>query len=248
MNAHQTIEKMKNMRLSAMAELYHQAVTQNLYQQMTQDEWMTMLIDQEWQDKQNKKIKNLIYRSGMNRNISNHDIDYSTNRKLDKGQYERMISLSFLKNNENIIFTGPAGTGKSYLAQALGYQACQMLHKTQYYILARLFDYARMCQVEGKYLKYLKSLHKTRLLIIDDFGLHPLKKGDAQILLDIIENRHLDASTIINSQVPVKGWHELIGEGTIADAILDRIVNTAHRICLDGHSLRKNYTFSSLNS
>ena len=248
MNAHQTIEKMKHMRLTAMAELYHQSVTQNLYQDMTQDEWMAMLIDQEWQDRQNKKIKSLIHRSAMSKNISNHDIDYSSIRKLDKGQYERLLSLQFLKNNENIIFTGPAGIGKSYLAQALGHKACQMLYKTQYYILARLFDHVRMWQVEGRYLKYLKSLQKIHLLIIDDFGLHPFQKGDAQILLDIIENRHLTASTIINAQIPVSQWHELIGEGTISDAILDRIVNTAHRITLEGHSLRKNYTFSSLEN
>ena len=144
----------------------------------------------------------------------------------------------------NIIITGPAGIGKSYLAQALGHQACHRLHKTQYYILARLFDHVRKYQVEGKYLKYLKALHKTQLLIIDDFGLHPFKKGDAQILLDVIENRHLRASTIINSQIPVNQWHQLIGEGTIADAILDRVVNTAHRIKLDGHSLRKKMKLS----
>jgi len=244
MNIHQTIEKMKSMRLTAMAELYHQSVSQSMYQQMSIDEWMGMLIDHQWDDRQNKKIKSLIHRSAMTQNVSSVDIDYSSDRNLDRTQYERMLSLQFIHNKENIIITGPAGVGKSYLAQAIGYQACHMLHKTQYYILARLFDYARKFQVEGKYLNYLKGLHKTKLLIIDDFGLHPFKKGDAQILLDVIENRHLQASTIINSQIPVDGWHQLIGEGTIADAILDRVVNTAHRIKLDGHSMRKKYKLS----
>ena len=244
MNAQQTIEKMKMMRLTAMAEMYHQSMSQNMYQELTTDEWMSMLIDHQWEDRQNKKINSLIHRSAMTQNVSVQDIDYTSNRKLDKTQYERMLSLQFINNKENIIIIGPAGIGKSYLAQAIGYQACHMLHKTQYYILARLFDHAQKCQVEGKYLNYLKGLHKTRLLIIDDFGLHPFKKGDAQILLDVIENRHLRASTIINSKIPVDGWHELIGQGTIADAILDRIVNTAHRIKLDGHSLRKNFTLS----
>lgn len=244
MNAQQTVEKMKMMRLHAMAELYHQATSQNMFQELTQDEWMTMLIDHQWEDRQNKKIQSLIHRSGMTSNISVQDIDYTSKRKLDKGLYERMLSLTFVKNKENLIITGPTGVGKSYLAQAIGYQACYNIHKTQYFILARLFDHTRKWQIEGKYLHYLKSLHKTQLLIIDDFGLHPFKKGDAQILLDVIENRHLKASTIINSQIPVNGWHEIIGEGTIADAILDRIVNTAHRIHLDGHSLRKKFTFS----
>lgn len=246
MNTQHTIEKMKTMRMSAMAELYHQSMQQGIYQNLTNDEWMAMLIDHEWEDRQNKKITNLIRKSAMTQKVSVADIDYSAHRQLDRTQYERMLSLQFLKNKENIIITGPAGIGKSYLAQAIGHQACHMIHKTQYFILARLFDYARKNQVEGRYLKYLHSLHKTDLLIIDDFGLHPFKKGDAQILLDVIENRHLKASTIVNSQIPVSGWHELIGEGTIADAILDRIVNTAHRIKLNGDSLRKNFTFSSL--
>jgi len=244
MNAQQTIEKMKMMRLTAMAELYHQSMKQNTYQELTTDEWLTMLIDHQWEDRQNKRIDSFIRRSSMTQNVSIQDIDYTSDRKLNKTQYERMLSLQFIKNRENIIITGPAGIGKSYLAQGLGYQACHMLHKTQYYILARLFDFVRKCQVEGKYLNYLKGLHKTSLLIIDDFGLHPFKKGDAQILLDIIENRHLKASTIINSQIPIEGWHELIGEDTIADAIMDRIINTAHRLKLDGHSLRKNYRLS----
>lgn len=248
MNAQQTIEKMKNMRLTAMAELYHQSLQQNMYQNLTNDEWMTMLIDHQWEDRQNRKINNLIRKSAMTQKVAVTDIDYTTDRHLDRTQYERMLSLRFLQNKENIIITGPAGIGKSYLAQAIGHQACHMLHKTQYFILARLFDHARKNQVEGRYLKYLNALYKTPLLIIDDFGLHPFKKGDAQILLDVIENRHLKASTIINSQIPVSGWHELIGEGTIADAILDRIVNTAHRLKLDGHSMRKKFTFSSLDN
>ena len=183
----------------------------------------------------------------MTLDVSVQDIDYTSNRKLDRGQYERLLSLGFIKNKENIIITGPAGIGKSYLAQAIGCQACQMIHNTKYFILARLFDHARKYQIEGKYLQYLNSMKKTQLLIIDDFGLHPFKKGDAQILLDIIENRHLKTSTIINSQIPVNQWHPLIGEPTIADAILDRIVNTAHRIKLEGESLRKNFKLSSLN-
>ena len=247
MNTQHTIEKMKTMRMTAMADLYHQSMQQNMYQDLTTDEWMTMLIDHEWQDRQNRKITNLLNKSGMTQKTAITDVDYTTDRQLDKTQYQRLLSLQFLKTHENIIITGPAGIGKSYLAQTIGHQACHMLYKTQYFILARLFDHARKNQVEGRYLKYLKSLYKTPLLIIDDFGLHPFKKGDAQILLDIIENRHMKASTIVNSQIPVSGWHELIGEGTIADAILDRIINTAHRLKLNGHSMRKNFTFSSLD-
>lgn len=245
MNAQQTIEKMKLMRLKAMAQLYHQAVSENRYNGLTQDEWMTLLVDHEWEDRQNRKIQSLLKRSMMRGNISVHDIDFTSDRNLSKNQFDRLLSLQFLKNYENVIITGPAGTGKSYLAQALGHQACHQLIKVQYFILARLFDHVRKWKVEGKYLKYLNAIHKTDLLILDDFGLHPFQGDDAQILLDLVESRHLKASTIVNSQIPVNQWHELIGEGTIADAILDRLVHTAHRIELTGHSLRRNYKLSS---
>ncbi len=156
MNAQQTIEKMKMMRLTAMAELYHQSMNQNMYQELTTDEWMTMLIDHQWEDRQNKKINSLIHRSAMTQNVSVQDIDYTSVRKLDKTQYERMLSLQFIQNKENIIITGPAGIGKSYLAQGLGYQACRMLHKTQY---SELLTRPNKFRVIGSRPRELKLLH-----------------------------------------------------------------------------------------
>ena len=147
-----------------------------------------------------------------------------------------------------ILITGPTGTGKSWLGQAIGRQACLMLFKTRYFVTARFFDEAKLAKLDGSWPKLLKTLHKTDLLILDDFGLHPMDPADRQLLLDVIETRHQTASTILCSQIPVSGWHKLIGEGTIADAILDRVVYSSHRIELKGESLRKKTTLDPMTS
>lgn len=239
MNEQSTVEKMRLMRLKAMAKLYYQAVTENTYTDLGTDEFIGLMVDHEWEDRQHRKISNLVKRAAFKTNASAQNIDYQSQRNLDKTMIQRLLSLSFLKNAENIIITGPTGTGKSYLAQTLGHQACQMLHKTRYFITARFFDQAKLARLDGTYLKFITQLHRTPLLILDDFGLHGMDKVDRQVLLDLVEERHQKASTIFSSQIPVSGWHELIGEGTIADAILDRIAYSSHRIELEGNSLRK---------
>ena len=135
--------------------------------------------------------------------------------------------------------TGPSGTGKSYLAQALGHQACNMGYKTIYAITARLLKKFMLCKADGSYLKELQKLAKCDLLILDDFGLQAFDNHARETLMDIIDDRYNNTSTIIASQIPVSAWYDIIGEGTIADAILDRIVNSSHRITLEGQSLRK---------
>jgi len=139
-----------------------------------------------------------------------------------------------------VIVTGATGTGKSYLAQALGNQACLMLFKTLFYNTARLMDHLKLARLEGSYTKHLMKIEKTDLLILDDFGLSAFDNQSRQALMDIIESKYDRSSIIIGSQIPISGWHEIIGEGTIADAILDRIVHSSHRIQLKGESLRKN--------
>lgn len=244
MNTFNTVEKMKAMRMNAMADVYHQSLTQNIYRDMNQDEFTALMVDSEWEDRQHRKIARLITNAEFQTYASPQDIDYTSARKLDKMLVQRLLSLTFMKSNENIIITGPTGVGKSYLAQAIGNQACQMLHSTRYYIASRFFDIARLSKLEGTYLKMIKKLKKTNLLIIDDFGLSSIDKTDRQVLLEIIEDRHQKQSTIISSQIPVSGWHDLIGEGTIADAILDRLVYSSHRIELQGESLRSKQKLS----
>lgn len=227
--------------MKTMAELYRRTISENLYGELSTDELMTTLIDAEWEERQRRKIANLIKRADFKQTATVSDIDYHPQRSLDKTTMQRLFSLSFLKNAENVIITGATGVGKSYLGQAIGNQACQMLYKVRYFITARYFDKAKLAQLEGTYPKLLKQLQKTDLLILDDFGLHSMDQAARQLLLDLIEERCSSSSTIICSQVPVSGWHELIGEGTIADAILDRIVYSSHRIELQGESMRKKH-------
>lgn len=239
MNIHTTIEKMRTMRMPTMASLYHQAITDHLFKDLSNDDFVSMLVDSEWEARQKRRIANLIKRAGFKQNASATDIDYSASRGLDKTSMQRLLSLQFLQNAENIIITGPTGVGKSYLGQAIGVQACQMLHRTAYFVTARYFDTTKLAKLDGSYLKLIKQLQKFELLILDDFGLHSLDQADRQFLLDVIEQRAGKASTIFSSQIPVSSWHELIGESTIADAILDRVVHSSHRIELKGESLRK---------
>jgi len=240
MNQQTTIEKMKQMRLLGMATVYHQSLTEHLYQDYTQDQFTALLVDQEWEDRQNRRIKNLIRQASFRLSVSTYDIDYTTHRNLDKNQFERLLGLQFLPQAENIIFTGPTGVGKSYLAQAIGTAACQMLYKVQYFNTTRLMDQVKITKLDGSYLKFLKRLQKMHLLILDDFGLSQFDQYARQALMDILEDRYGKTSTVVVSQIPVAQWHDIIGEGTIADAILDRLVHAAHRVSLEGQSLRKN--------
>lgn len=245
MNPHNTLEKMRAMRLRTMAELYQQSLDGTLYKEFSLDQVMASLIDAEWEERQQRKITRLIKQATFRQQASPTDIDYHPDRGLDKTIMNRLLSLAFVKNAENLIITGPTGTGKSWLGQALGRHACLMLLKTRYFVTGRFFETAKLAKLDGSWGKLLRSLTKTDLLILDDFGLHPMDSSDRQVLMDLIEARHGDASTILCSQIPVNGWHQIIGEGTIADAILDRVVYSSHRIELKGESQRKKHRLTS---
>jgi DNA replication protein DnaC len=239
MNSNQTVEKLRKMRLSAMAELHYQNVKDNRFAGFTPDEYIALLADHEWEDRQGKKMERLIKGALFKQKASVADIDYIHNRNLDRNMFGRLATLSFINKKENIIMTGPSGVGKSYLAQALGNQACLMGYRTVYANTSRILSKLRLSKVDGTYLRELRKLLKTDLLILDDFGLQAFDATAREILMDIIDDRFNETSTIVSSQIPVSAWYDIIGEGTIADAILDRLVNSSHRIDLKGESLRK---------
>lgn len=239
MNNQNTIEKMKQMRLKGMAEAHYNNLQSANYQDHTIDQYLALLIDQEWEFRQERKINTLKIKANFKLQTSIRDIDYSHPRNLDRNLFERLVSLDFIDTNENIIITGPTGSGKSYLAQALGVHACHMLHKTVYFNTARLMDEISLAKLQGNYLVFLKKIQNIQLLILDDFGLTAINQEQRRALLDIVEHKYDKASIIITSQIPVKEWHGLIGEDTVADAILDRIVYSSHRIELNGESMRK---------
>lgn len=239
MNNNQTIEKLKQMRLGAMAQLHHQYVNNNQLNDITADEYLALLTDHEWEDRENRKIDRLFKQANFRQKASLAEVNYTSSRNLDKNMFVRLGSLDFISRRENVILTGASGVGKSYLAQALGHQACLMGYKTVYSNTARLFKKFKLSKVDGTYLKELNKLLKADLLILDDFGLQAFDNHARETLMDIIDDRYNKTSTILSSQIPVSAWYDIIGEGTIADAILDRIVNSSHRIDLKGESLRK---------
>ena len=239
MNNNQTIEKLKQMRLGAMAELHLQYVKNNQLNDITIDEYLGLLIEHEWEHRQNMKIERLIKQARFRQKASIEEVSYVHTRNLDKNMFNRLATLDFIQRNENIILTGASGVGKSFLAQALGHQACLMEYKVLYTNTARLFTKLKLSKVDGTYIKELQKLQKINILILDDFGLHAFDNYTREILMDIIDDRYKKTSTIISSQIPVSVWYDLIGEGTIADAILDRIINSSHRIDLKGESMRK---------
>lgn len=239
MNNNQTIEKLKQMRLGAMAQLHLQHIKDNRIENITADEYLALLTDHQWEERQNRKIDRLLKQAGFKQQANLAEVNYTQHRNLDKNMFTRLGTLDFITRKENIIITGASGVGKSYLAQALGHQGCMMEYKTIYSNTARLFKKLKLSKVDGTYLKELGKLLKADLLILDDFGLQSFDNHARETLMDIIDDRYNKASTIISSQIPVSAWYDIIGEGTIADAILDRIVNSSHRIDLKGESLRK---------
>lgn len=232
------LTKMKQMRLLGMARAFHLTHQSEKNEKFTPDEMVAHLVDSEWDERYNKKLDRSIQAARFRYKASVEQIGYDQDR-IDKNQMLRLADCDFIKRKENIIITGSTGIGKSFLSSALGHQACTLGYRVLYQHSTKLFGRMKIAKADGSYLKELAKIEKQHLLIIDDFGLQPLDAQSRSALLEIIEDRHAKYSTIITSQIPVSKWHEVIGEGTIADAILDRIVHDAHRIEMKGESLRK---------
>lgn len=205
----------------------------------TNDELIAYLMQSEWDDRQNRKIDRLTKAARFRYSAVMENIDYDPTRNLDKNRINRFAGCEFLMEKENILITGSTGAGKSYMASAIGHQACSLGYKVMYFNTAKLFTMLKTSKADGSYMKQIDKLAKQDLLVLDDFGLKGLDNINRDCFMEIIEDRHGKKSTIIASQLPVEAWHQIIGEQTIADAILDRLVHTAHRIDIKGESMRK---------
>lgn len=234
------LNQMAQMKCYGMQKAYQAILEANQHHDMTHDQVVSMLIQAEWEEREHRKINRYIKAAKFRYQASIEEVNFTTNRGLDKTQLLRLADGSYLQRKENILITGATGAGKSYLASALGHQACQQGFKTLYFNAQKLFPLLKMLKADGSYFKQVARIEKHDLLILDDFGLKTLDNMDRMALLEIIEDRHGRKSTIIASQLPVNKWYEIIGESTVADAILDRLAHTAHRIELKGESLRKN--------
>lgn len=241
MNVKATMQKLEEMRFGGFARAYREVTETGVNREFTSDELIAHLVQAEWDDRYNKRLQRLLYRARFRYHASFEEIDFSTRRNIDKNQLLRLSSCDWLTKCQNIIITGSTGVGKSFIASALGHQACQHGFKVLYNNCSKLFDKLKIAKADGSYIKEINKIEKLDLLILDDFGLKPLESNHRLMLLEIFEDRHGKKSTIITSQLPVNKWHEIIGEPTIADAILDRLVHSSHRIVLEGESMRKKY-------
>jgi len=240
-NNQATLQKLERMKLHGMAKAFTNTMDTGIKNQFTADELVSHLVDAEWDNRHNHKLSRLLKSARFRYNASFEEINYTLNRKIDKNQLLRLSNCQWIEAHQDCVFTGPTGTGKSFIASALGHQACMYGFKVGYYSCIKLFSYLKLSRVDGSYLKELSHIQKLDVIILDDFGLEPLDAKSRLTLLEILEDRHSRKSSVFVSQLPVNNWHEVIGDPTIADAICDRIIHNAHRIELEGDSLRKIY-------
>jgi len=234
-----SLDKMKRMRLLGMYRAFKTSIETTKNEQLTSDEMTALLVDSEWDDRHNRSIERTLKNARFRYKATIEQLDFTLERGIDKNQIHRMADGEFINRKENILITGSTGTGKSFLASAIGHQACGLGYKVLYTNTGRLFTQLKMAKADGSSIRELAKIEKQDLLILDDFGIQPFDQPSRASLLEVIEDRHGKRSTIITSQLPVSRWHDVIGEKTVADAILDRIVHNAQRLELKGESLRR---------
>ena len=238
MNA-QIIEKMKTMKLTGMLRAFQSSFESGTMNTLTSDEMIAHLIEEEWDERYNKKIARMTMNAKFRYKASIEKMYFESDRGIDKNLIMRLAECTFIGKKENILITGSTGIGKSYLASAIGQQACTLGFRVLYLNASKLFAKLKMAKADSSYVSEIAKMERQQLIILDDFGIQPLDAQSRSMFMEIIEDRHGKGSTIITSQVPVNKWHEVIGEQTIADAIMDRLIHNAHRLELKGESLRK---------
>jgi DNA replication protein DnaC len=233
------LDRLQTLRFFGMLSALEEQMKMTDIENLSFDERFGLLIDREMIDRQNRRFKTRLRKAKLRQNACLEDIDFRHPRGLDKSLVMQLASGQWIKEANNLLIIGPTGVGKTYLACALAHKACQLDYSTLYFRLPRLLQQLDIAKGDGRYGKLLKNFAKTNLLVIDDWGLKKLLKEQSHDLLEIFEDRHRLQSTLITSQLPVDHWHEIIGNPTLADAILDRLVHNSYRINLKGESMRK---------
>ena len=240
MNSTTVINKINDLDLKGLKEAYLRQLEDVNYHSLTFEDRLYNLLDAQYIFIQNKRIERNSKASKIeDKQATVEQIDYSAKRKLDKTNMISLITMDFLRAKQNIIITGKTGTGKSFIAQAIGNRAIIDGFQVYYIRMANLFEDIKLARIDGSYTKLINKYSRYKLLIIDDFGVTPISSDDTTNLFEIIELRSELSSTIITSQLPVRDWYGYLNNNTAADAILDRISNTSHRIELEGESMRK---------
>ena len=244
MLTHPTLEKLESLRLSGMQQALKEQLEMDDIDSMSFEERLALLLDREANVRDNRRLQTRLRKAKLRQNACVEDIDFRHPRGLDKSVITKLADCQWIKQHQNLIITGPTGAGKSYLACAFAQKACREGYTAQYLRISRLFEDLSIAKGDGRYLKMLTGFAKTDLLVLDDYGLAKLNQEQRHDLLEIFEDRHRIKSTLVASQLPIKHWHAQIGDPTLADAILDRLVHNAHKIeiKLKGESMRKEKT------
>lgn len=236
---HPTIEKLKQLKLTGMAQAMEEQMASTRYDSLSFEERLGLLVDVESTVREDRRIQTRLKQAKLRQSACLEDIYYSAQRGLDQSLIRTLSNCEWVKKGLNVLITGATGVGKSWLACALAHQACFKDYKAKYYRASRLFEELELAKGDGRYSKLIKTIAKLDLIIIDDWGLSPMKEHERKDMLEILEDRHGKGSTIVAGQLPVEHWHDIIGDPTFADAILDRLIHNAYQIELKGDSLRK---------
>ncbi len=240
MQNQQTLQQLRTLKLIGMADALEQQQTQPAtHDELCFEERLSLLVDRETTHRHNNKITRLLKTAKLKLQANPEDVDYNHPRGLMKSQFANLLNGQWLQQHHNILLTGPTGCGKTYLACVLATQACRQGYSVRYFRTSRLLENLSIAHGDGRFSKLIQQLAKTDVLLLDDWGLEKLSLGQRNDLLEIMEDRHGSKSTLITSQLPINQWHQSIGDATLADAILDRLLHNAHKLALKGESMRK---------
>ncbi len=235
----QTIDQLRQLKLTGMLDAFEQQLAQPESHELAFEQRFALLVEREVLHRENRRLARLLKAAKLRVHACVEDIDYRHPRGLERPRMASLASVDWIHQALNLCITGPTGCGKTWLACALGNQACRQGLSTRYLRLPRLLEQLRIAHGDGSYARLMNQLLKTDLLILDDWGIQKLTAAQRQDLMEVIEDRHGRRSTLIASQLPIEHWHDYIGEATLADAILDRLLHGAHRLNLRGESMRK---------
>jgi DNA replication protein DnaC len=248
MLTHPTLDQLHQLGLIGMAKAFGEAEASDEAAALSHPEWLALLLDREMTYRHDKKMAARLRHARLRQQAAVEDVDYRTARGLDRALFQKLVNGDWIDAHDNLVLCGPTGIGKSWLACALGHKACRDNRSVLYRRVPKLFGDLALARGDGRYARIIRGLGSVQLLILDDWGLEPLDAQARHDLLEILEERYGRRSTIITSQLPVESWHQVIGDPTYADAILDRLVHNAQRLNLFGDSLRRTRTKSAEKS
>ncbi|SRR3972149_5122706 len=234
-----TLEKLHALRLTGMAQAFEEQINMPQIDSLSFEERLGLMVDREMTQRENRHLKTRLQKAKLRQTAAIEDVDYRHPRGLDRALMTKLASCAWISHHHNVLITGPTGCGKTFLACALAHKACREGYTAHYLRVPRLLQDLHIAKGDGRYGKILSGLARTHLLVFDDWGLSKLTDEQRHDLLEIIEDRHGLRSTIVATQLPLDKWHDIIGDPTLADAILDRLIHNAYKITLKGESMRK---------